>query len=213
MAKLSAKSAQEKSSNSFVKTLAKESTATLHEALGKRGALPSAIKPVAQGMRLCGPAFTVASPPMDNLLLHQALYQAKPGDVLVVTVSGHYEAGYWGEIMAVAAQARGLAGLVIDGGVRDSRELARMKFPVFSRGLCIRGTLKHGGGALNKPLTFGDVVVEPGDMVVGDDDGVVIVPKADHATIIEKARSRVVAEDKIMDRLRAGETTLDIYKF
>lgn len=199
--------------NAFVAALARQSTATVHEALGKKGALPSAIKPVAKGMKLCGPAFTVNSPPMDNLLMHEALAQAKLGDVLVVTVSGHYEAGYWGEIMAVAAQARGIAGLVIDGCVRDSRELARMNFPVFSRGLCIRGTTKHGGGTLAAPLVIGDVVISQGDMILGDDDGVVVVAKEDHATIVEKSEKRVAAEDKIMARLRAGETTIDIYKF
>ena len=197
----------------FVAALARQSTATVHEALGKKGALPSGIKSVAKGMTLCGPAFTVNSPPMDNLNMHEALAQAKPGDVLVVTVSGHYEAGYWGEIMAVAAQARGIAGLVIDGCVRDSRELARMNFPVFSRGLCIRGTTKHGGGILAAPLAIGDVVISQGDVILGDDDGVVVVAPEDFATIVEKSEKRVAAEDKIMARLRAGETTMDIYKF
>jgi 4-hydroxy-4-methyl-2-oxoglutarate aldolase len=197
----------------FVAALARQSTATVHEALGKKGALPSAIKPVAPGLKLCGPAFTVNSPPMDNLLLHEAIARAQPGDVLVVSVSGHYEAGYWGEIMAVAAQARGIAGLVIDGCVRDSREITRMKFPVFSRGLCIRGTTKHGGGILAAPLAIGDVVISQGDMILGDDDGVVVIAKEDHATIVEKSEKRVAAEDKIMSRLRAGEITMDIYKF
>ncbi len=200
-------------SKAFVAALARQSTATVHEALGKKGALPSGIKPVAKGMTLCGPAFTVNSPPMDNLNMHDALAQAKPGDVLVVTVSGHYEAGYWGEIMAVAAQSRGIAGLVIDGCVRDSRELARMNFPVFSRGLCIRGTTKHGGGILAAPLAIGDVVISQGDMILGDDDGVIVVAPQDFATIVEKSEKRVAAKDKIMARLRAGETTLDIYKF
>lgn len=197
----------------FAAALGRQSTATVHEALGKKGALPSGIKPVAKGMKLCGPAFTVNSMPMDNLILHEALIQAQPGDVLVVTVSGHYEAGYWGEIMAVAAQARGIAGLVIDGCVRDSREMTSMNFPVFSRGLCIRGTTKHGGGALAAPLAIGDVVISQGDMILGDDDGVVVVGKEDFATIVEKSEQRVAAEDKIMARLKAGETTMDIYKF
>ena len=197
----------------FAAALGRQSTATVHEALGKKGALPSGIKPVAKGMKVCGPAFTVYSTPMDNLILHEALVRAQPGDVLVVTVSGHYEAGYWGEIMAVAAQARGIAGLVIDGCVRDSREMTAMNFPVFSRGLCIRGTTKHGGGVLAAPLAIGDVVISPGDMILGDDDGVVVVGKEDFATIVEKSEKRVAAEDKIMARLKAGETTMDIYKF
>ena len=189
----------------------KQSTATVHEAMGRRGALPSAIKPVAQAMKVCGPAFTVDSPPMDNLLLHQAIYAASPGDVLVVRVADHYEAGYWGEIMGVAAQARGLAGLVIDGGVRDSLELTAMKFPTFSHGICIRGTLKHGGGALNKPLAVGGIVIEPGDIVLGDADGVVVVPRAEGPLILEKSIQRVEREKTIMDQLRAGKTTMEIY--
>jgi 4-hydroxy-4-methyl-2-oxoglutarate aldolase len=189
----------------------KQSTATVHEAMGRGGALPSEIKPVAASMRVCGPAFTVDSPPMDNLLLHHAIYTAKPGDVLVVRVGDHYEAGYWGEIMGVAAQARGLGGLVIDGGVRDSQDLAAMGFATFSRGLCIKGTTKHGGGALNRPLAVGSVVIVPGDIVLGDADGVVVVPRADGPAILEKSVDRVRNEDEIKRQLRAGKTTLEIY--
>jgi 4-hydroxy-4-methyl-2-oxoglutarate aldolase len=189
----------------------KQSTATVHEAMSRRGALPSSIKPVSAAMRLCGPAFTVDGPPMDNLLLHHAIYAAQPGDVLVVRVGDHYEAGYWGEIMAVAAQARGLAGLVIDGGVRDSQELAAMGFPTFSRGLCIKGTTKHGGGSLGRPVAIGSIVIEPGDIVLGDADGVVVVPKAEGLAILEKSVKRVDNEEEIKRQLRAGKTTLEIY--
>jgi len=189
----------------------KQSTATVHEAMGRRGALPSAIKPVAASMRVCGPAFTVDSPPMDNLSLHRAIYAAKPGDVLVVRVGDHHEAGYWGEIMGVAAQARGLAGLVIDGGVRDSQELTAIGFPTFSRGLCIKGTTKHGGGSLNRPVAIGSIVIEPGDIVLGDADGVVVVPREEGPAILEKSIKRVDNEEKIKEQLRAGKTTLEIY--
>lgn len=198
-------------SDTLLGELAKQSTATVHEAMGRRGALPSAIKPVAATMRVCGPAFTVDSPPMDNLLLHQAIYAAAPGDVLVVRVGDHYEAGYWGDIMSVAAQVRGLAGLVIDGGVRDSRELAEMNFATFSRGLCIKGTTKHGGGALNRPVAIGSVVVAPGDIVLGDADGVVVIPKAEAQAALEASVRRVAHEDEVKRRLRAGKSTLEIY--
>jgi 4-hydroxy-4-methyl-2-oxoglutarate aldolase len=144
-------------------------------------------------------------------MLHHAIYAAEPGDVLVVRVGDHHEAGYWGEIMAVAAQVRGLAGLVIDGGVRDSRELAAMAFPTFSRGLCIKGTTKHGGGALNRPLAIGAVVVEPGDIVLADADGVVIVPRAEGPDVLDKAIQRVAKEEDIKRQLRAGKTTMQIY--
>lgn len=195
----------------LIAELLKQTSATVHEAMGRRGALPGAIKPVSPAMRMCGPAFTVDSPPMDNLLLHQAIYAASPGDVLVVRVADYYEAGYWGEIMGVAAQARGLAGLVIDGGVRDSLELTAMNFPTFSRGLCIKGTLKHGGGALNKPLAIGSVVIQPGDIMIGDADGVVVVPRAEGPAILEKSVQRVDRENVIMQQLRDGKSTLEIY--
>ena len=136
-------------------------TATLHEAGGKIGALPSAIKPVAPSFRCCGPALTVHSPGGDNLWLHRALYIARPGDVLVVYVSGAYEHGYWGEIMTTMAKVRRLAGLVIDGCVRDGTLLEEIGFPVFARGLCIRGTGKDYGaiGWINEPVLIGDVTV------------------------------------------------------
>jgi 4-hydroxy-4-methyl-2-oxoglutarate aldolase len=197
--------------DSLIAEFLKQTSATVHEAMERRGALPGAIKPVSPAMRMCGPAFTVDSPPMDNLLLHQAIYAASPGDVLVVRVADYYEAGYWGEIMGVAAQARGLAGLVIDGGVRDSLELTAMGFPTFSRGLCIKGTLKHGGGALNKPLAIGSIVIQPGDIVIGDADGVVVVPRAEGPTILEKSVQRVDRENVIMQQLRDGKSTLEIY--
>ena len=114
----------------------KFSSATFHEASGKRGRSTSAIKPISPEFTICGPAFTVLSPPKDNLWLHRAIYEAKPGDVLVVDVGNYYEAGYWGEIMATAAVARGIAGIVINGGVRDCRRMIEMGFPTFSNGLC-----------------------------------------------------------------------------
>jgi 4-hydroxy-4-methyl-2-oxoglutarate aldolase len=188
-------------------------TATLHEAGGKIGALPSALKPIAAGMRVCGPALTVHSPGGDNLWLHRALDVARPGDVMVVYASGVYEHGYWGEIMATMAQARGVAGLVVDGGVRDSTLLAEMGFPVFSRGLCIRGTGKDFGaqGWINHPIRLGEVTVDGGDLIVGDADGVVAIPRARAAEVIEKSVRREADEAAILARLRAGESTLDVY--
>lgn len=188
-------------------------TATLHEAGGKIGALPSALRPIAPGMRVCGPALTVHSPGGDNLWLHRALDVARPGDVMVVYASGVYEHGYWGEIMATMAQARGVAGLVIDGGVRDSTLLAQMGFPVFARGLCIRGTGKDFGatGWINHPIRLGEVTVDGGDLIVGDADGVVAIPRARAAEVIEKSIQREADEAAILARLRAGESTLDVY--
>jgi 4-hydroxy-4-methyl-2-oxoglutarate aldolase len=189
------------------------STASLHEAAGKIGALSSAIKPLSTSFRICGKAFPVQSPPGDNLWIHRAIYAAKPGDVLVIQMAGQYENGYFGEIMAHAAIARGITGLVIDGGVRDSSQLVSMNFPVFSNGVCIRGTLKdpNGVGSLGSPVRFGDIVVHKGDLVVGDADGVMIVPQELAGTIVRIAKERDEDELFLIERLKRGETTLDIY--
>ena len=189
------------------------SSATLHEASGKRGALPSAIKPVAPHFKLCGPAITVHSPGGDNLWIHRALDLAQPGDVLIVDVSGSYEHGYWGEIMSTAAHRRRLGGLVINGCVRDGALIAQIDFPVFARGLCIRGTGKDFGarGFINHPLLVGDVVLQAGDLLFGDGDGVVAVAAANLATVIDAARRRDAEEAQILKRITAGESTLDIY--
>jgi 4-hydroxy-4-methyl-2-oxoglutarate aldolase len=187
--------------------------ATIDEAAGKTGALPSAIKPVSATFRVCGPAVTVHSPGGDNLWTHRAIYMALPGDVLVVHVSGAYEHGYWGEIMSTAAKVRGLAGLVIDGCVRDGALLEQIGFPVFARGLCIRGTGKDfdAAGWINFPTVFADVTVQAGDLVVGDADGVVCVPRARARTVLQAAQRRVRDEAKILERLQEGESTLDVY--
>jgi 4-hydroxy-4-methyl-2-oxoglutarate aldolase len=197
--------------NELIEQIAAFPTATLHEAMGKYGALPSGIKPISAEMRVCGTAVTVQTMPRDNMMLHRAIAAAGEGDVIVVHTADFWEAGYWGEIMAVASQARGIAGLVIDGCVRDADPITALGFPVFSRGLCIHGTTKFGKGTLNEPITIGQVTIQPGDIVVGDRDGVVIVPKGKTAEAIEKARAREEKEARVMERLRNGETTLEIY--
>lgn len=188
-------------------------TATLHEAGGKIGALPSAIKPVAPQFRCAGSALTVHSPGGDNLWLHRALALARPGDVMVVFAGGAYEHGYWGEIMSTMARQRGLAGLVIDGCVRDGLLLAEVGLPVFARGLCIQGTGKDFGaiGWINHPVTMGNVVVHPGDLVVGDFDGVVAIPQARAAEVVAAGQRREAEEAAILRRLEAGESTLKLY--
>jgi 4-hydroxy-4-methyl-2-oxoglutarate aldolase len=191
------------------------STATLHEAGGKIGALPSIIKPIAAAFRCCGPALTVHSPGGDNLWLHRALDIAQAGDVLVVHVSGAYDHGYWGEIMTTMAKARRLAGLVIDGCVRDGVLLEQIGFPVFARGLCIRGTAKDYGaiGWVNAPVLVGDITVSAGDLVVADADGVVVVPRLSAAEVVAKSQQRERDEAAILKRLEAGESTMQVYGF
>lgn len=187
--------------------------ATLHEASGRIGALPSAIKPVAPDMCIAGPAFTVHVPRGDNLWIHRALYAAAPGDVLVVSTSGGIEWGYWGDILNTAAIERGLGGLVIDGGVRDVAGLSQMEFPVFSNGICINGTIKGFDATawLRQPIRIGEVVVRQGDLVVGDRDGVVVLPSASVADALAGGARRERDEADKIAKIRAGERTIDIY--
>lgn len=203
----------ERPSASDIQAAAGIQPATLHEAAGKIGALPSGLKPVHPHFRLCGPAFTVHGPGIDNLWLHRALALAQPGDVLVAHVSGAYEAGYWGEVMSTMARQRGLAGVVVDGCVRDGELLADIGVPVFSRGLCLKGTGKDFGaiGWINAPILIGEVTVHPGDLVAGDGDGLVVIPRTRIRAAIEGARAREAQEAEILQRLRAGEASLDVY--
>ncbi len=200
----------ERTSQALVAEAATLPTATLHEAGGRIGALPGVIRPVHPAMGLCGPAVTVHSPAGDNLWIHRALYAAQPGDVLVVFASDGCDWGYWGEILSTAAMARGLGGLVIDACVRDGVLLGSLGFPVFARGLNIRGTGKDFGarGWINAPIIIGDIVINPGDLVVGDGDGVVAIPRLQAGEVIAASKAREAA---IMERLRAGETSLSIY--
>lgn len=194
-----------------INDLSRFSAATLHEALGKIGNLPSAIKPINPGMKICGPAYTVQTMPRDNILLHRAYAYAKPGDVLIAHCSDYYEAGYWGDLMSLGAKTKGIAGLVIDACVRDADDIEAMGFPVFSRGLCIRGTSNHGDGTLNEPIIIGGVTIYPGDIIVGDRDGVVVVPQGRIDEAIEKATAREAKEEAVRVQLRQGKTSLEIY--
>jgi 4-hydroxy-4-methyl-2-oxoglutarate aldolase len=190
------------------------SSATLHEASGQRGALPSAIKPIAPEFKICGPAVTVLSPPRDNLWLHRALYVAVPGDVLVVDVGSVYEAGYWGDVLTQAAMQRGLGGLVIDGCVRDGERLRELGLPIFSRGLCIKGTTKDKAavGAINCPIRIGEVPIFAGDLAVADGDGAVIISQDDINKTLNQAEAREEKEEQVLHELYSGKRTLELYK-
>lgn len=202
-------------SDEVIKRASALSSATLHEAGGKIGALPSAIKPISPEYKICGSVTTVQSPPSDNLWLHRAIYEAEPGTILVVDVNGKYEHGYWGEIMAVAAQMRCIQALVIDGMVRDRDQMIKMNFPVFSRGLCIRGTSKDfdAFGRINEPIRIEDVQISPGDLLYGDADGCIVLPAAKAEAIVKAGEEREAYEEKIIADLKAGASTLDIYNF
>ena len=163
-----------------------------------------------RGARVAGPAFTVQGAGGDNLALQRAIIEAPAGSVLVADCGG-VDNGHWGEVLAVAAQVRGVAGLVIDGGVRDRDEQAALGFPVFSRGGTVRGTRKDVPGHLGVPVTVGGLVVRTGDLVVGDVDGIVVLPSDRVDAVLEAADARVAKEQDILTRLRAGQTTLAAY--
>ena len=184
--------------------------ATIYEAQGAKGALDSGIKPIAPGMRLAGPALTVDTRPADNLMLHYAMLKARPGDVLVVDAKGFLEAGVWGDVFTEQAQRIGLAGLVIHGAVRDAAAMTEAGFPVFSRGLSIKGTGKHQPGRLNVTVTIGDVAIDPGDIIVGDQDGVVVVKRHEVEAVLQKSRQREEKEAQFRQQIRDGATTVDL---
>lgn len=185
---------------------------TIHEASGGVGALPVQIRPITSGLGMAGRAVTVSGPGADNLWLHRGLAVAGKGDVLVVSVAGHYESGYWGEVMSWAARSRGLAGVVIDGCVRDSDRLTGIGVPVFARGLCIKGTTKRpdGIGAVNEPITIGDVTVSHGDLVAGDGDGVVVIPSRQVQQVLEKSLERMEREAEVVYALKRGGSTISL---
>ncbi len=200
-------------SDELVQKFRELSSATVHEAYGGKGALSSRIKPISPDMKVCGPIITVKVRPGDNLILHKAIYVAQKGDVIVADADGYLEAGAWGEIMAVAAHSRGIGGLVFNGMVRDSQAISELGFPVFSCGLSIKGTEKISLGLINHPLNLDNITIYPGDLILGDRDGLVVVKREEAEDVLKKSLAREEKERGIKDRLRRGESTLDIYGF
>jgi 4-hydroxy-4-methyl-2-oxoglutarate aldolase len=184
--------------------------ATLYEASGRRGMVDPAIRPAWRGARVCGPAVTVECPPSDNLMLHVAVAHARPGVVIVATVGGYLLAGAWGEILTEAARARGVAGLVIDGAVRDIDAIEASGFPVFSRGLAIGSCTKERPGKLDAAIQLGGATVRPGDLVFGDADGLVIVEHDRIDDVYQAAAGRRRTELEIITKLREGRTTMEL---
>jgi 4-hydroxy-4-methyl-2-oxoglutarate aldolase len=194
----------------LVEALGKIQSATLHESMGKRGALPHTIKPIWPGMTVCGVALTIKSRPGDNLMLHKAVQLAQPGDVLVVENDGFVEAGMWGEIITMAAMQKGVVGIITNGGVRDTMPIRELGFPVFCAGVSIKGTTKAVPGKINNPVSFEGVTVYPGDIVVGDNDNVVIVPREEAAKVLEAAHAKEKVEAGWIEKIRLGQSTMDI---
>jgi 4-hydroxy-4-methyl-2-oxoglutarate aldolase len=184
--------------------------AAVHEAYGRRGNLSPDIRPIQQGVRIAGRAVTAQVQPGDNRAIHHAVLAGGPGDILVVAAGGHI-AGYWGEILAVAAQSRGILGLVIDGGCRDIAALRARNFPVWAAGVSVHGTVKVQRGLGDVPIAVGGVVVNPGDYILADDDGVVAVQAADLTTVVEAAEARAAKEERWMAEILEGANTLDLF--
>lgn len=180
--------------------------------MGKRGALPNWIKPIWPGSTLVGSALTVKSRPGDNIMLHKAVNLAAPGDVLVVENDAFREAGLWGEIITVAAMQRGITGIVTNGAVRDTVPIRELGFPVFCGGVSIKGTTKAVPGKINVPISFEGVVINPGDIVVADNDGVVVIPRQEAPQVLQAALAKEKSEAEIIRRIRAGESTMDVLR-
>lgn len=185
-------------------------SSTLHEASGlPTSSVDPAIRPVWPGALISGPAYPLECAPGDNLAIHVALENAPRGSILVVATRG-FVAGYWGEVLTVAAEAAGLLGLVIDGGVRDVAALTARRFPVFARGISVRGTLKASVPSVGRPMSLAGTPVAAGDLVVADDDGVVIIPAAEAQVVLARGEARAAKEAAMMKELRGGRSTLEL---